>query len=358
MQTIRHTAVITLAAGAGVAALALAAVAGPAQGTVVHRTPSTYKVNKLVADTASAGAASVDAQLVNPWGLSAGPSSPLWVSDNGTDVTTVYSGGSGGSAPSKVLTVGIPGGAPTGQVFNTTSTFKVDGTPATFIFAGEHGDISAWNGGANAVKKAHTKNAVYKGLALVDSPFGPLLLAANFHAGSVDVFNSSFQKLNVPRLFDDSKIPHGFAPFNVAVFGKTVYVAYAKQDSEKMDDVPGPGNGFIDTYTTYGAFLGRFASHGDLNSPWGMVIAPASFGDFANDLLVGNFGDGRIHVYDPSSAMEVGTLKKAAGKPIKIDGLWGLLVGNSAAGGPNAVWFSAGPDHESHGLLGTLTLKP
>ncbi|HEY2273003.1 MAG TPA: TIGR03118 family protein [Jatrophihabitantaceae bacterium] len=355
----RHTAgraaLAVVAVGATVAALVLpsaAAASGPAR-----RAASTYRVDKLVADTAAAGAKTVDAQLVNPWGLSAGPSTPLWVSDNGTDVTTVYSGGSGGTAPNKVLTVGTPGGAPTGQVFNDTNTFKVGGTPATFIFAGEHGDITAWNGGANAVKKAHTKNAVYKGLALTNSPFGPLLLAANFHAGSVDVFNGSFQRLHVPRLFDDTTIPNGFAPFNVAVFGKTVYVAYAKQDAEKTDDVPGAGNGFIDTYTTYGAFLGRFTSHGDLNSPWGMVIAPAGFGDLTGDLLVGNFGDGRIHAYDPSNAMEVGTLQKAAGKPITIDGLWGLLVGNSAAGGANAIWFSAGPDHEAHGLLGTLTLK-
>lgn len=141
------------------------------------------------------------------------------------------------------------------------------------------------------------------------------------------------------------------------MFGKTVYVTYAEQDAQKHDDVAGAGHGFIDTFTTYGAFLGRFTSQGDLNSPWGMAIAPANYGTFSGDLLVGNFGDGHINVFDPATGNELGTLDKAAGKPIVIPGLWGLLVGNSAAGGANAVWFSAGPGGEAHGLLGTLTLK-
>jgi uncharacterized protein (TIGR03118 family) len=358
MLTTNRSTVLVIGAGLAVGAAVLAGAAGPAGGVATSRAASTYKVNKLVADTAGAGAASVDAQLVNPWGLSAGPSTPIWVSDNGADVTTVYAGGMGGSAPNKVLTVNLPGGAPTGQVFNSTGAFDVGGNPATFIFAGEHGDITAWNGGADATKEAHTKHAVYKGLAVTDSPFGPLLLATNFAAGTVDVFNGSFKKLDVPRLFADRSIPKGYAPFGIAAFGKKVYVSYAKQDAEKTDDVAGPGHGFIDVYTNYGASLGRLVSRGDLNSPWGMAIAPASFGTFANKLLVGNFGDGRIHAYDPTSGKEAGTLKKAPGKPITIDGLWGLLVGNSAAGGPNAVWFSAGPDDEAHGLLGTLTLKP
>ena len=141
------------------------------------------------------------------------------------------------------------------------------------------------------------------------------------------------------------------------MIGKRVFVAYAKQDSAGMDDVAGAGNGFIDTYSTHGALLHRFASRGDLNSPWGMALAPKKFGTFSSDLLVGNFGDGRIHVFNPTSGHEIATLRRGNGKPIVIDGLWGLMVGNSASGGANAVWFSAGPDDEAHGLLGTLNLK-
>lgn len=199
---------IVLGVGAGIAALVVTAVSSPAQG---RTSDSTYKENKLVADTAGAGAATVDSQLVNPWGLSAGPSSPLWVSDNGTDVSTVYSGGTNGGATTKVLSVATPGGAPTGQVFNDTTAFDVAGSPALFIFDGENGHITAWNSGAKAVVKVHRKTAVYKGLALVHSPFGPLLLAANFHAGTVDVFDGSFTRLHVGKLFTDPTLPDGYA---------------------------------------------------------------------------------------------------------------------------------------------------
>jgi uncharacterized protein (TIGR03118 family) len=184
-----------------------------------------------------------------------------------------------------------------------------------------------------------------------------LLLAANFHDNRIDVFDSSFHPVAVNLLFRDRSLPRGYAPFNVAEFGNRVFVTYAKQDADGMDDVAGSGHGFIDVFTNYGVFLHRFASRGDLNSPWGMALAPASFGHFAGDLLVGNFGNGRIHVFDPWSGREVGTVRGTNHRPLVIDGLWGLIVGDAAAGGPNAVWFSAGPNDESHGLLGTLTIK-
>lgn len=347
--------------GAGIAALVLAGYPLPAtahaQHAAKHRSVSHYVQHNLVADRPG-HAASTDPNLVNPWGLSAGPSSPLWVSDNGKDVSTLYNGGMSGTPISTVpLVVSTPGGAPTGQVFNNTTGFIVPGTgnPASFIFAGEHGDITAWNSGTAAVRVAHTKGAVYKGLALVHSPFGALLLAANFHTNRVDVFNAKFHRLNVGGLFRDNKLPKGYAPFNVAAIGTRVFVAYARQDAARHDDVPGHGHGFIDTFTTYGTPLHRFASRGDLNSPWGLTLAPKKFGSFSQDLLVGNFGDGRIHVFNPSTGHELATLRRPNGNAIVIDGLWGLLVGNSTAGGPNAVWFSAGPGAEAHGLLGTLT---
>jgi uncharacterized protein (TIGR03118 family) len=341
--------------------LAGAAFAGSA-GADSHDSDS-FRQTNLVSDQPGK-AALTDANLVNAWGMSRGANTPVWVSDNGADVSTLY-GGAVGTTPVSIvpLVVKIPGGAPTGQVFNDTTGFIVPGTtsPALFMFAGENGDLSAWNSSVSPAKQAvlvaHTPGAVYKGLALAHSPFGPLLLAANFHDNRIDVFNSQFQLLSVPGLFDDSRLPHGYAPFNVAEIGGKVYVTYAKQDAARHDDVAGPGNGFIDVFTTYGVLLDRFAGRGVLNSPWGLTIAPANFGVFSGDLLVGNFGDGRIHALDPHTGRPLGTLRATNGQPIVIDGLWGLLVGDAAAGGPNAVWFSAGPDSESHGLLGTLTAK-
>jgi uncharacterized protein (TIGR03118 family) len=329
-------------------------LAASTHGTQFHRT-------NLVSD--QPGKAEItDPNLVNAWGMSRGPDTPIWVSDNGTNVSTLYTGAVGGKPVSAVpLVVGTPGGAPTGQVFNDTSAFTVPGTgkPAAFIFAGEGGDLSAWNPSTSpitqAVHVAHTPDAVYKGLALVHSPFGPLLLAANFHDNRLDVFNGRFRRLHVDRLFRDEHLPKGYAPFNVATIGHRVFVTYAKQDADRTDDVPGSGHGFIDTFTTYGAFLHRFASRGQLNSPWGLTVAPAHFGRWSHKLLVGNFGNGRIHVFGPQTGRELGTLRGSSGHAIVIDGLWGLLVGDSVAGGPDAVWFSAGPDGEAHGLLGILT---
>jgi uncharacterized protein (TIGR03118 family) len=316
-------------------------------------------VEKLVSDQPGA-AALTDPDLVNAWGMSHPPGGPLWVSDNGTNVSTLYTGAMSGSPIQKVkLVVGIPGGAPTGQVFNSTMGFKVPSTgmPALFIFAGENGDVSAWNGNTNPMTKAvrvvHERNSVFKGIALMRTAMGPRLLVTNFHAGRIDEFGAGFRRLrNVG--FRDNHLPAGYAPFNVAVFRNDVYVTYAKQDAAAHDDVAGRGHGFIDVYTKQGRFVRRLVSRGALNSPWGMVLATKKFGSFAGDLLVGNFGDGLIHAYDPQTGQLLGTLKNANGHRVRIDGLWGLLRGDSAAGGSSAIWFSAGPAGESHGLLGIL----
>jgi uncharacterized protein (TIGR03118 family) len=336
-------------------------VALPAADVSQARPPqTTFQQINLVSDQPG-HAAITDPNLVNAWGLSHTPTSPLWVSDNGADVATLYAGGVGGAPPSIVpLVVGIPGGEPTGQVYNDTGGFVVPGTtsPALFIFDSEAGIISAWNGSVSprteAVQVAQVPDAVYKGLALVHSPFGPLLLATNFHNNSIDVFDSSFTQLPVNLLFTDPRLPRGYAPFNVAEIGDLVYVTYAKQDADRHDDVAGPGHGFIDVYTNYGVFLYRFASRHALNSPWGLTIAPASFGTLAGDLLVGNFGDGLIHAYNTQTGRLEGTLTGAHHRPIRIDGLWALLPGTASSGGTDSVWFSAGPDSEAHGLLGLL----
>jgi uncharacterized protein (TIGR03118 family) len=323
-----------------------------------------YTQENLVSDQPGV-AQLTDPNLVNAWGMSRGPNTPVWVSDNGADVSTLYRGAVPGNPESPVakvpLTVSIPGGAPTGQVFNDVATtnptaFNLPGTttPAAFIFIGEDGDLSAWAGGNAATLVGHTDGAVYKGLALAHSPSGPMLLAANFHDNRIDAFDATFAPVPATGMFSDPGLPHGYAPFNVAEIGGQVFVTYAKQDADAEDDVAGPGHGFVDVYTTSGAFVQRFASHGVLNSPWGMTIAPTSFGQFSGDLLIGNFGDGRIHAFDPKTGEVLGTLRGTSGAPLAIDGLWALMVGDAVAGGPNSIWFSAGPDDEAHGLLGIL----
>ncbi len=332
---------------------ALPASAGAAAGGYVQE--------NLVSDQPGV-AKLTDPQLVNAWGMSRGPNTPVWVSDNGADVTTLYNGAVPGNPESpvaKLLTVSIPGGAPTGQVFNDTSAFLLPGTTtaARFIFLGEDGDLSAWAGGPAATLVGHTEGAVYKGLALAHGPSGPMLLAANFHDNRIDVFDGTFAPVDSAGMFSDPALPSGYAPFNVAELGGQIFVSYARQDADREDDVAGPAHGFVDVYSTSGALVKRFATHGVLNSPWGMTIAPASFGQFSGDLLIGNFGDGRIHAFDPSTGEVLGILRGTSGRPLAIDGLWGLMVGDAVAGGTSSVWFSAGPDDETHGLLGILRAR-
>jgi uncharacterized protein (TIGR03118 family) len=348
----KRLALVGVSAAAAAAIVSVTALPASAH----DRGTTTFTQDNLVSDQPGA-AAVTDPNLVNAWGMSRTATSPIWVSDNGADVSTLYNGAVNGSAVTTVpLVVSTPGGAPTGQVSNDTSAFVVPGTttPARFIFAGENGDLSAWASGTAAVSVGHTAGAVYKGLALAHSAFGPLLLAANFHDNRIDVFDGQFHPVTDNRLFRDPSLRSGFAPFNVTEIGNEIYVTYAKQDAARHDDVAGPGNGFVDVFTNYGAFVKRLVTRGLLNSPWGLTIAPANFGAFSGDLLVGNFGDGRIHAYDPYSGRLLGTLLSSKHRPITIDGLWGLLVGDAAAGGADSVWFSAGPDDEAHGLLGIL----
>jgi uncharacterized protein (TIGR03118 family) len=336
--------------------MALPAVTAPA-GADQSRFEDGYQQTNLVSDIPGA-AQLLDPNLVNPWGLSSSPTSPLWVSDNGTSKSTLYTGAVTGQPASIVpLVVSIPGGgSPTGQVFNSTDEFQLPtGGKALFIFAGEHGDLSAWNGaqGSTAVLVAPSRGGVYKGLALLATASRSLLLAANFHDNRIEEFNGSFHRVNPHGAFRSVGIPRGYAPFNVAVLGSRVYVSYAKQDADRMDDVAGAGHGFINVFDLTGRFLHRFAGRGVLNSPWGITQAPQGFGDFSGDLLIGNFGDGRIHAFTRSGHL-AGTLRDTSGKPLVIDGLWALKPGNGVSGATSDVWFSAGPDGESHGLVGIL----
>jgi uncharacterized protein (TIGR03118 family) len=344
-----------------VAAAALALLAGTATAYADVPPPRFMQVNQ-VSDTGGPAAALTDDNAVNSWGLALSPTSPLWVANNGTNTATLYAGGVGGVPVTKVgLTVTIPGGAPTGQVFNgDANSFIVTGPngsgAARFIFDSEEGEITGWSPAAaptTAIVAAKVDGAIYKGLALLVTNAGPMLLAADFHNARIDVFDSSFDQVNLPAsAFHDPGLPTGYAPFNVAVLAGSVYVAYAKQDAEAEDETAGPALGFVDRYATDGQLIERIASHGTLNAPWGLAIAPASFGPFAGDLLVGNFGDGRINVFHGTEFL--GQLRDQNNHKITIDGLWALLPGTASTGGTGTVWFSAGPDEESHGLVGQL----
>jgi uncharacterized protein (TIGR03118 family) len=319
---------------------------------------SRFAQTNLVSDV-SGMAQITDSSLVNAWGMSFGPTTPVWVSNNGSDSTTLYKGDTTGVPFAKVpLTVAIPDGAPTGQVFNAGTDFMVGGASAKFIFASEHGFIDAWQPALSpntmAMSMAKVPGAIYKGLAITTGTSGSWLYAANFHSGRIDVFNGSFVLQNWQGAFHDSLIPKSYAPFNIENLGGKLYVTYAKV-GPTGDDVSGRGHGFVDVYSLTGRLLKRLVRHGALNSPWGVQIAPAGFGKFGGDLLVGNFGDGRIHAYSRRTGAFEGTLLASNGKPLVIDGLWGLQFGNGVAATPMTLLFTAGPGGEAHGLLGTLT---
>src|SRR5881398_3274138 len=318
---------------------------------------SFYEQHNLVSDGA-VPADLVDAALVNAWGLVASATSPWWVADNGTDSSTLYNGSTGAKLS---LRVSVPS-APTGVVFNGGTGFVVTSGStsgaARFIFATEEGTILGWS---PSVAPTQAVVAVYKGLAIASAAAGDRLYATNFHAGTVDVFDAAYHP--VLGWFTDAALPPGYAPFGIRHLGGTIYVTYALQDADKHDDVAGVGHGFVDAFDTEGNLLRRVASTGRLNSPWGLAVAPADFGTFSGDLLVGNFGDGHINAFDPrhfrgdGALRPRGQLHAADGPPITIDGLWAIAFGNGAAAGPtNALFFTAGPFGEAHGLFGKLVV--
>lgn len=325
---------------------------------------SRYLQTNLVSDIPGLAAAT-DPNLVNPWGLSLSASSPWWVSDNGTGLSTLYNGT--GVTQSLVVTVPPPSGqpppaTPTGTVFNGTADFAVGpNQPARFLFATEDGTISGWNPAANAtnaiVKVDHSGHAVYKGLALAQDAGANYLYAANFFSGAIEVFDKNFAPVSLSATaFRNPWLPRGYAPFNVQAVGTNLYVTYAKQDSEKHDEVDGIGRGFVAVFTPHGKFVQLLEWGPWLNAPWGVALAPANFGRFSGKLLVGQFGSGRIAVYDPKYGFFLGFLHTPDHKRLEIDGLWAIAFGNGGAAGPiNTLYFTAGLDDEAHGLFGTIT---
>ncbi|MGE5292866.1 MAG: TIGR03118 family protein [Micromonosporaceae bacterium] len=342
--------------------------------------PSSFRQVNLVSDQPGV-APLMDPDLVNAWGLAASPGTdsapgtPLWVSDNGTDKATLYNNGTATTVSKAGLTVSVTGAAPTGQVFNDTSGFVVHDAnghsgAALFIFDTENGTIDGWNAGVGVapgasppskvteVARDNGANAVYKGLAIAQaSDHNTYLYATNFRSGRVEAYDSTFTPVELPGgLFVDTRLPAGYGPFGIQEIAGKLYVSFAKQDATLHDDVAGQGNGFVDVFTNDGAFVKRLVTRGALNSPWGLALAPAGFGKFGGDLLVGNFGNGHINVYNPNTGAHLGQLRKANGQPIVIDGLWGLRFGNGNAAKTGELIFSAGPDGESHGLLGKIVV--
>ena len=367
---------------------------GSAAGCLAAQTTSAasnnYLVHNLVSDLANT-ADHQDSNLVNPWGVGFGPT-PFWVGNNGTGTATLY-GGSGAAIP---LVVTIPqagnagmAGPVTGVIFNTfasnANAFDVQpGKPALFIFCSEDGVISGWNeaasGSTASILFDNSKSgAVYTGCALGGTAAAPYLFAANFHAGTIDVYDANFnlnpapfnqsvgpQPFSGSSSFSNQPIPAGFAPFNVQNIDGTLFVTYAKQDAQKHTNVGGAGNGYVAMFNLNGSLIANLISQGPLNSPWGMAIAPSNFGPFAGALLVGNFTDGKINAFNGTSGAVLGTLEDTTGNPIAIPGLWSLNFGGGAdSEDPGTLYVTAGigggPNNdpvESHGLFASIQAAP
>jgi uncharacterized protein (TIGR03118 family) len=351
------------------AAISLASAATPATPSPAN----SYLIHNLVSDLPDT-ADFQDPNLVDPWGIATTATSPFWIGNNGTGTSTLY--GTTGAAVALVVTIpttaGPTGGAVSGVIANSTTSFSIaDGKPASFIFCTEDGTISGWNGtvspaGVATISVNNTKaNSVFKGCVIGGTATAPVLYATDFHNGVVDMFDANFNPIAAPKAFVDPSIPAGYAPFNIATFNGKVYVTYALQDSAKHDDAPGAGHGYVDVFDGSGNLVTQLISKGLLNSPWGMQIAPANFGQFGGALLVANFGDGTINAYDPVKGTSLGTLNDSTGHTLSIPGLWALLFGNGGKGGDTStLYFTAGSPGpygdptETHGLFGSIQAPP
>jgi uncharacterized protein (TIGR03118 family) len=374
-----------------VAVIAIAASSLAAAGDDdSRRERDAYRVTPLVSNL-SGHAAMQDPVLQNAWGIAfTAAGSPFWLNDNATGCASLYDG-TGVKITALQVSIPLPGNfvpvtschpsdpnnppnaapaAPTGIVWNPSAAFLVPGTKiqALFIFSTEDGTLSAWAGGLNPADNAvlaadeSPSGAVYKSLAFAVNPKGAFLFAANFSNGTVDVFGPNgmdgmFTKTTLDGSFTDPEIPPGYAPFNIVNVDGDLFVTYAKQDAEKHDDVAGPGHGFVDVFDTSGHLLRRFDSRGRLNSPWGVARASFAFGPWSGKILIGNFGDGRINVFNNDGTF-LDQLEDSHGRPLVIDGLWTLTLGGGLHSSPDTLYFSAGPNGETNGLFGTITPAP
>jgi len=326
-----------------------------------------YTLTVLTADQ-TGKAPNTDPNLINPWGISFSSTGDFWVSDNNSGLSTLYD--SNGVPQSLVVTIpsanGTDLGTPTGTVFNTTTGFVVkEGTKsgaALFLFDSEDGVISGWNPivaptAAVVAVNNSTAGAVYKGMELADNGTGIHLYVANFAAGTIEVYDQSFKEVSLGGTFTDPSLPHNFGPHNIRLINGQLYVAYAKQNAAKTDAVPGAGLGVVDIFDLSGNFVKHFTIKGSLNAPWGLAVAPSNFGQFSNDILVGNLGDGHITAFDPNTGANLGQLSNNRG-PLAISGLWALMFGNGGSGGlTNVLYVTAGPSGYKHGRFASISAQ-
>lgn len=311
----------------------------------------TFTQTNLVSDIPG-NAQHTDPDLINPWGVAFAPTSPFWISNQGSGTSTLYDG-AGNKLP---LTVPIPAGpppltGPTGQVFAGGAGFDLPGShPALFIFDTLNGTIDGWGGTNPALQLVSTPGAIYTGLALASSGGLNYLYAAD-STGQIRVFDNSYHPVTLAGHFTDPNAVPGFVPFNIELIGSNLYVTYAKL-GPMGTGLPG---GYVDVFTTSGAFVNRLTTGGALYAPWGMALAPAGFGNFGGDLLIGNFGNGEINAYNPATGAWQGELDGPDGKPIVNDFLWSL---DFRTGGTNvntdALYFTAGIDNQRGGLFGEI----
>ena len=374
---------------AGACLLGIAACSGGGDGNAVTGSPSdaesgtgstttstiqgsAYAITNLVSDGA-VPADSVDKDLKNPWGIAFDPLGPTWLADNGTNLSTLYVD-LGIKFP---ITVSIPAGSsgpalPTGIVYNSSfSEFMIGKAgaigSAQFIFSGEGGTIAAWSDltlgnldmGAETMVDNGPAGAVYTGLALAKNGSADFLYATDFHNARIDVFDSSFKPATAAGGFVDPALPAGYAPFGIQAVGDQLYITYAPQQGpQNQHEMVGPGLGLVDLFGADGTLVRRVATGGVLNAPWGIALAPANFGQFGKDLLIGNFGDGTINAFDPVTGQFIDSLRDASGKPRSIPGLWGIAFGNSLLAVSNWLYFAAGINDRADGLYGRIVASP
>jgi uncharacterized protein (TIGR03118 family) len=374
-------------------ALSLVACGGGGSGAAssTSNNPSAAPVGSGFADSALvsdkagvvATTTTIDASLSNPWGVAIAPGLPFWIADNNSNVSTLYSGT--GAIQSDSITgtneggIAIPASAagvpanPTGQIYNGGGGFLIPTSAgqesALFIFDGEGGTIAAWaNGSGAAAVTAYddgvangANHAVYKGLAVGTVNGATFLYATDLHNNKVDVFDTQFTKpAAMQGKFVDPTMPSGFVPFGIMALNDQLYVSYTKQDAAKHDETTGAGLGYVDVFDFSGNFVNRFASAGALNAPWGMAIAPAGFGSLAGDLLIGNFGDGKVNVFAPNGtalATSMGPLTVSNGGTITIPGLWSLVFGNGDSDKPlTTLFYTAGFADQTDGVFGSIAV--
>jgi uncharacterized protein (TIGR03118 family) len=389
---LQKSRVVVAAAVTALGSLTIAACGGdggssgmsPSGSAGGQQTSTVFTDTALVADKSEvvASAKTVDANLQNPWGIAVATGLPFWIADNNSNLATLYSGA--GDVETQEVTgspttgIAIPASAaavqanPTGQVYNGSGSFLIATSKgqesALFLFDGEGGTIAGWamDSGSTAVTAYDdgiangANHAVYKGLALGTVNGSTFLYATDLHNNKVDVFDTNFAKpADMQGKFLDSTIPQGYVPFGISAINNQLYVTYAKQDTAKHDEVAGAGLGYVDVYDLSGNLLNRFASTGALNAPWGIAVAPSGWGSLAGDVLVGNFGDGKINIFKPNGtqlATSVGPLKGSNGQPFAFPGLWSLVFGNGDSDKPlMTLFYTAGFATQTDGVLGTIT---